>query len=164
MQLGNKGGCGAGLVWRDTSLGFINCHLAARPERIPQREADYRQIASKLNLYDTQCWRDELYTPHHTHLVMSPPRPPSCSGANTGLDFMHKYEHLFWFGDVNYRVDREFEEAVSMVEAENWKGLLERDQLRLEQAKRRIFVGFQEGDVDFAPTYRVTSLCVCVCV
>ena len=76
---------------------------------------------------------------------------------------MHKYEHLFWFGDVNYRVDREFEEAVSMVEAENWKGLLERDQLRLEQAKRRIFVGFQEGDVDFAPTYRVTSPC-CVCL
>ena len=68
MQLGNKGGCGAGLVWRDTSLGFINCHLAARPERIPQREADYRQIASKLNLYDTQCWRDH---PPHTDTTLT---------------------------------------------------------------------------------------------
>ena len=34
MQLGNKGGCGIGLRWRDTSFAFVCCHLAARPERV----------------------------------------------------------------------------------------------------------------------------------
>jgi len=75
MQLGNKGACAIGFRWRDTTFAFINCHFAARPERVAQREADYRQITAKLRL-----------TPDRS------------------LDVMHNFEHLFWFGDLNYRV------------------------------------------------------------
>lgn len=42
QQLGNKGGLGCSLTWRSTPLAFVNCHLAARPERIPERESDFR--------------------------------------------------------------------------------------------------------------------------
>jgi len=48
QQLGNKGGLGCSLKWRTTPLAFVNCHLAARPERIPERESDFRQIVRNM--------------------------------------------------------------------------------------------------------------------
>jgi hypothetical protein len=52
VQLGNKGAIGIALRWRDTALGFLNCHLPARPDlvRLAKRETDYKAIVRRLRL------------------------------------------------------------------------------------------------------------------
>lgn len=130
VQLGNKGGIGIGLKWRETSLAFVMCHLAARPDpvRLRKRESDYRTITRALKL-DTTL-------------------------SNTGLDFVHAHDHVWFFGDVNYRIDLPYDRCVTLYKQKNYSAIMAHDQLIREQGKRRVFVGFNEGKVDFAPTYR----------
>ena len=70
---GNKGGVGAALHFHRTSLCFINVHLAARPERVLDRNADTALILSDLAL------------------------------GQRGLDVSDQFDHSFFFGDLNYR-------------------------------------------------------------
>lgn len=129
-QLGNKGGLGVGLLWRDVPMAFVGCHLAARPERVQERHNDYRQIATSLRLHGS--------TENHQR----------------GLDLLHAHEHVWWFGDVNYRVDLPFEDAVKHAEAREYEELLTQDQLRRESAAGRVLTTFEEGKIAFPPTYR----------
>lgn len=36
----------------------------------------------------------------------------------------------------------------------DWKALLEKDQLQIEQREGHVFKGWNEGKIDFAPTYK----------
>lgn len=76
-QFGNKGGVAVSFLWCDVPLCFVNSHLAARPTRVKERESDYCQIADRLRI-----------GPSH----------------DPGLDLLHQHDHVFWFGDLNYRV------------------------------------------------------------
>jgi|AntRauMFilla1563_2_1112583.scaffolds.fasta_scaffold107104_1 hypothetical protein len=49
---------------------------------------------------------------------------------------------------------RSFEEVVAMIEARKYQQLLPLDQLSKERANGRVFRGFREGQVCFAPTYK----------
>jgi len=43
--LGNKGACGMSMTFLDsTSVAFLSSHLAARPERVKQRNANFRCV------------------------------------------------------------------------------------------------------------------------
>jgi hypothetical protein len=130
VQLGNKGGVGIGLRWRETTVAFVMCHLAARPDpvRLRKRESDYRTITRKLGL-DTAM-------------------------GGTGLDFVHAHDHVWFFGDVNYRIDLPYDRVVALYKQKQFGAIMAHDQLIREQAKKRVFVGFNEAKIDFAPTYR----------
>lgn len=52
-------------------------------------------------------------------------------------------------GDFNYRVDGDRQELQRKVEQNNFKHLLENDQLL-----RRNCLGFQEAEIQFGPTYK----------
>ena len=56
VQLGNKGGVAVGFKWHDVSLCFVNAHLAAKPHRVKERNADYSQI-SKLYALPWEWWK-----------------------------------------------------------------------------------------------------------
>lgn len=64
---------------------------------------------------------------------------------------------IFWFGDLNYRLCLEDSFARQLIKKQDWKALQEFDQLRREQKDARVFQGWQEGDIDFAPTYKYSS-------
>ena len=132
VQLGNKGGVGIAFRWRETSLAFVMCHLPARPDlvRLRKREADYRALVRRLKL-DT-----------------------SMLGAQAGMDWVHTHDHVFFFGDSNYRVELPFERTVSLVTSRQHGAIMAHDQMVKEMGKGRVFVGFYEGRVDFPPTYR----------
>jgi hypothetical protein len=132
VQLGNKGGVGIAFRWRETSLAFVMCHLPARPDlvRLRKREADYRALVRRLKL-DT-----------------------SMLGAQAGMDWVHTHDHVFFFGDANYRVELPFERTVSLVSSRQFGAIMAHDQMVKEMGKGRAFVGFYEGRVDFPPTYR----------
>ncbi|XP_069866482.1 synaptojanin-2 isoform X2 [Dipodomys merriami] len=66
--------------------------------------------------------------------------------------FSHDY--VFWCGDFNYRIDLTYEEVFYFVKRQDWKKLLEFDQLQLQKSSGKIFKDFHEGAINFAPTYK----------
>ncbi|KAI1718146.1 endonuclease/Exonuclease/phosphatase family domain-containing protein [Ditylenchus destructor] len=66
-RLGNKGGVGVSLKINDTSVCFINSHLAAGSNELPKRNQDFREIsqmrfANGLGIYDHEAaiWIGDL--------------------------------------------------------------------------------------------------------
>jgi len=82
-------------------------------------------------------------------------------------DILNQYHHVFWLGDLNYRLDygeqgdhkkpskEQFQEMVKLVEEKKFNHLLSFDQLSKEMKEKRVFVGFHESIPTFPPTFRV---------
>lgn len=66
----------------------------------------------------------------------------------------HQFDQCFWFGDLNYRVDKEWDDVLKLVQEKNWEELQKSDQLINEMSRYRVFAEFKEGLLNFAPTYR----------
>ncbi|KAG8583391.1 hypothetical protein GDO81_008392 [Engystomops pustulosus] len=66
--------------------------------------------------------------------------------------FSHDY--VFWCGDFNYRLDLTYEEVFYFIKRQDWKKLLEFDQLQLQKSTGKIFKDFYEGTIHFGPTYK----------
>ncbi|GJN09008.1 hypothetical protein PR202_ga26974 [Eleusine coracana subsp. coracana] len=64
---------------------------------------------------------------------------------------------IIWLGDLNYRIALSYRLVKALVEMRNWKALLEKDQLRIEQRGGRVFVGWNEGNIYFPPTYKYSN-------
>jgi len=128
--LGNKGGVGISLSYCGTSLCFVNCHLPARAERVLNRNEVVRGLMEGLNL---------------------------------GLkkhDLVHnKFHHLFWFGDLNYRINFLRPKILLLLEHQQYDALIRGDQLTKEMEGHRVLSNFQEGKITFPPTYRYDRGC-----
>lgn len=123
--MGNKGGAAVSFCIENTAVCFIVSHLAARAERLPQRRDNYLKIVRGLRF------------------------------GKKDLDIVNQHDHVFWFGDLNYRTTyKGFHETVKLVEQKNYATLVESDQLRQEMAKGAVFAGYAEGQINWAPTYR----------
>ncbi|CAL1535444.1 unnamed protein product, partial [Lymnaea stagnalis] len=64
------------------------------------------------------------------------------------------HDCVFWCGDFNYRIDLSNDEVKGLVACENWRALQELDQLNTQRAVNNCFQGFNEGQLNFAPTYK----------
>ena len=136
--LGNKGAAAIGVTLdHSTRLAFISSHLAARGTRIRKRQENYMEICNgmkKLRLFD----------------------------GKDSVEWMHTYDHVFWMGDLNYRIDlgqpgtpEEFDKVLSLVRNQNLAHLQKADTLIYQMTTQASFVGFQEGPINFLPTYRM---------
>ncbi|OQR74707.1 type II inositol 1 [Tropilaelaps mercedesae] len=125
-MLGNKGGVAIRLELHSTSMCFVNCHLAAHAEERDRRNQDFNDIRNKTAFNNF--------------------RPSKA---------IHEHDQIYWIGDMNYRLQDASRDMVeSMCGANNYAPLWERDQLRDQQRKGLIFVGFEEGQLNFRPTYK----------
>uniref|UniRef100_K4A0J8 Inositol polyphosphate-related phosphatase domain-containing protein n=1 Tax=Setaria italica TaxID=4555 RepID=K4A0J8_SETIT len=61
---------------------------------------------------------------------------------------------IFWFGDLNYRIDLLDAEVRHLVAMKRWDDLLKSDQLTKELISGSTFVGWKEGLINFPPTYK----------
>jgi endonuclease/exonuclease/phosphatase family metal-dependent hydrolase len=125
----------------DTSLCFINCHLAAGQNQTKDRNFD---IASILDSTVLPIEDDD-----HTRLN-------SYIGGGDGTMILD-HEICILSGDLNYRIDTMSRDAVvSTVKMGNLKKLLERDQLLASKRKRPGFRlrAFYEMPITFNPTYK----------
>eukprot|EP01138_Halocafeteria_seosinensis_P012793 gb/GECG01013069.1/.p1 GENE.gb/GECG01013069.1/~~gb/GECG01013069.1/.p1 ORF type:complete len:1900 (+),score=251.56 gb/GECG01013069.1/:1-5700(+) len=142
--LGNKGAVAVGFTYRDsTSFAFVSAHLAARHERLAERNQDYATIIQSLNIGARGY----------------PRKGQSCSVGYIPL--IHSYDHIFFMGDLNYRVDLgkpgtpgEFEKVKKWAESKHYGPLVKSDQLR-QQMRLGYFSGFSEPEIQFPPTYRL---------
>uniref|UniRef100_A0A8C4R8Z8 phosphatidylinositol-3,4,5-trisphosphate 5-phosphatase n=1 Tax=Eptatretus burgeri TaxID=7764 RepID=A0A8C4R8Z8_EPTBU len=125
--LGNKGAVGASFLFGGTSLGFVNSHLTSGNEKTSRRNQNYLDILRFLSLGDKRL---------------------------NSFDITSRFTHLFWFGDLNYRLDMDVQEIIAHVSKKEFEPLLKVDQLNLEREKNKVFLRFNEEEIAFPPTYR----------
>lgn len=126
--MGNKGGVGIRMDIHDTSLCFINSHLAAKQMRCKRRNEDYRDVDRKMRFKKT---------------------PTLCK--------IRDHEIIFWIGDLNYRINDTIEQVKRKIEGKEYKDLLQNDQLFLQMKLAAAFEGYIEEDIDFNPTYKYNN-------
>ncbi|XP_066454346.1 phosphatidylinositol 3,4,5-trisphosphate 5-phosphatase 1 isoform X2 [Eleutherodactylus coqui] len=128
--LGNKGAVGASFMFNGTSFGFINSHLTSGSEKKLRRKQNYFNILRFLVLGDKK---------------LSP------------FNISHRFTHIFWLGDLNYRVqlpNSEAENIVHKIKLQQYHELLAYDQLNMERKESQLFLHFSEEEITFPPTYR----------
>jgi synaptojanin len=64
------------------------------------------------------------------------------------------HDFLFFFGDLNYRIDSTRSKILKKIKLSDLEELLEWDQLNFQKKKNRIFVGFEEKKIEFPPSYK----------
>ncbi|XP_071692516.1 type I inositol polyphosphate 5-phosphatase 2-like isoform X2 [Rutidosis leptorrhynchoides] len=64
------------------------------------------------------------------------------------------HDQIFWFGDLNYRINKHDEDVRKLVGAKKWDELLYSDQLCKELRRGHVFEGWNEGIIKFPPTYK----------
>uniref|UniRef100_A0A2N9HYQ3 Inositol polyphosphate-related phosphatase domain-containing protein n=1 Tax=Fagus sylvatica TaxID=28930 RepID=A0A2N9HYQ3_FAGSY len=64
------------------------------------------------------------------------------------------HDQIFWFGDLNYRINMLDAEVRKLVALRRWAELLNNDQLSKELRSGHVFDGWKEGAIDFPPTYK----------
>ncbi|KAF0357476.1 DNase I-like protein [Gigaspora margarita] len=127
---GNKGGVGISLLFGNTSLCFINSHLAAHQSKVKQRNHDVKKISKELKLKGFKL--EDKALPNVTD----------------------RFDYTFWFGDMNYRIDLTREEVDKLINKKQLKTLLCYDQLRKELSNFCYFSNFNEHDITFNPTFK----------
>ncbi|XP_027865120.1 inositol polyphosphate phosphatase-like 1b [Xiphophorus couchianus] len=125
--LGNKGGVGVSFLFNGTSFGFVNCHLTSGSDKVLRRNQSFVDILRQLSLGDK-------------HL--------------SAFDISLRFTHLFWCGDLNYRLDLDVEDILKHVSKREFEELMFADQLTRERQKRKAFFNFKEEKIAFPPTYR----------
>ncbi|XP_057976676.1 type I inositol polyphosphate 5-phosphatase 2 [Malania oleifera] len=64
------------------------------------------------------------------------------------------HDQIFWFGDLNYRLNMLDKEVRKLVARKQWDELIDSDQLSKELRSGRVFDGWKEGVINFPPTYK----------
>ncbi|XP_020243935.1 type I inositol polyphosphate 5-phosphatase 2 isoform X1 [Asparagus officinalis] len=64
------------------------------------------------------------------------------------------HDRIFWFGDLNYRLNMSDAGVRKLVAMKQWDELMNYDQLNNEIRRGHIFDGWMEGLIDFPPTYK----------
>jgi hypothetical protein len=123
--MGNKGGAAVLFRFDNSSICFVCSHLAARFEKVAERLDDYHKIIESVHIGDTE------------------------------RDILNQFHHVIWFGDLNFRLETEFNETLQLIGNNEISTLLSSDQLLKEMGNGNIFVGFKEMPITFAPTYRM---------
>ncbi|KAI3829692.1 hypothetical protein L1987_03820 [Smallanthus sonchifolius] len=134
--LGNKGSISISMSLHQTSFCFICSHLTSGQKEGDElrRNSDVMEILRKTRFPRVQRTGDE-------------------DSPQTILE----HDRIIWLGDLNYRIALSYRAAKALVEMRNWRALLEKDQLRIEQRRGRAFIGWSEGKIYFPPTYKYSN-------
>ncbi|XP_031426891.1 phosphatidylinositol 4,5-bisphosphate 5-phosphatase A [Clupea harengus] len=122
---GNKGGVSARMTVFGHSVCFLNCHLPAHMENSEQRMDDFESILQQQQ-FESQV-------------------------AMGVLD----HDVVFWFGDLNFRIDElDMHVVKGAIDTNKLGTLWEKDQLNMAKDSETVLEGFQEGPLKFPPTYK----------
>ncbi|GAV62682.1 Exo_endo_phos domain-containing protein [Cephalotus follicularis] len=134
--LGNKGSISISMTLHKTTFCFVCTHLTSG-----EKEGD----EVKRNLDVSEILRRSRF--YHSFRDATLPIPPSS---------ILEHDKVIWLGDLNYRLasTSNCNDIHELLNKNDWQALLEKDQLRIEQKAGRVFKGWEEGRIYFAPTYK----------
>ncbi|KAF3334013.1 type I inositol 1,4,5-trisphosphate 5-phosphatase CVP2-like protein [Carex littledalei] len=133
--MGNKGSISVSMTLQKTTFCFVCTHLASGEKNGDEvrRNSDVVEILKK-----TKFLRSRRIS---RIAALSP-------------ETILEHDKIIWLGDLNYRLASNCTDTNDLLEKNDWKALLEKDQLRIEQRAGRIFAGWKEGAIYFPPTYK----------
>ncbi|CAL5214452.1 unnamed protein product [Lathyrus oleraceus] len=134
--LGNKGCISMSMSLHQTSFCFVCSHLASGEKEGDEvrRNSDVAEILKGIQF------------------------PRICKNpCRRAPEKIVDHDRIIWLGDLNYRVALSYEETRVLLEDNDWDTLLEKDQLNIEKEAGRVFSGFKEGRIVFAPTYKYSQ-------
>ncbi|RKP11776.1 Endonuclease/exonuclease/phosphatase, partial [Piptocephalis cylindrospora] len=138
---GNKGALVVRFLVRDTSVCWVNCHLAAGQSQTPQRNTDAANILRLSRLP-----APPLTTVGSRHLWVDGGDGTRITDHAVGL----------WSGDLNYRISMDRTHVERAIQARDWSVLWAADQLRQQREANPLHAlrSWTEPPLDFAPTYK----------
>ncbi|KAH9958573.1 hypothetical protein BC827DRAFT_1218921 [Russula dissimulans] len=136
-RVGNKGAVGISLKIADTTMLFVNAHLAAHEARLPHRLANLAKIKNELAVDD--------------FLKSDDPRM-------VAEDITDRFDFTFLFGDLNFRLDLSRLHADWLISRREYAQALAFDQLYNIMRNGQAFVGFREAPINFPPTFKYDVL------
>ena len=124
LNMKNKGAVAIRFNLYETSLCFVSCHLAHGKTSYERRNQDFHEICYKMS------FKQKLLIEDH--------------------------ERIFWFGDLNYRVHTILTQEIlkALLDADRGGELFASDQLNEQKREGKAFVGYNEGEITFDPTYK----------
>lgn len=130
LTVGNKGSVGISLKIYQTRIVFVCSHFAAHTEQLQKRNSDFRSTRQYLKFQD----------------------PDQESSSSIDLD---QHDIIFWFGDLNYRIDQvSLSETLKLINMSWFDELIKYDQLTNERNRYSVFESYNEGEIKFKPTYK----------
>lgn len=138
---GNKGGIAVRLMVDDSSICFVNSHLAAGQNHTSNRNKDIEAILETPFLHDSDN------TKYIGKGIFS-------NGGNGVMVLDHEF--CFFAGDLNYRINLHRPTALQMIQEKDYPRLLDADQLLMQLKKdpSHRLRAFQEAKINFPPTYK----------
>ncbi|CAL0331736.1 unnamed protein product [Lupinus luteus] len=126
--MGNKGSVSISLSLFQSRLCFVCSHLSSGQKDGQRRNSDVHEILRRT------CFSS----------VFDPDQPQTISS----------HDQIFWFGDLNYRINMLDVEVRKLVALKKWDALMKSDQLCKEMRPGHVFDGWKEGFINFPPTYK----------
>lgn len=158
--LGNKGGVAVSFFVHETGFCFICAHLAARTlnfresvlptsscsdmERIADRNRDFAKIMRGVS---------RQFVGQQEAGIAAVVPLQDCE-ADFAWNLTSSYRHVFFFGDLNYRIEADRDWVLAKMALEDYESLQSADQLKRSAKEGAALVAFTEGKLGFAPTYR----------
>lgn len=142
---GNKGGVGVSMQINEASICFVNSHLAAHTSEINRRKEDHDEIVSRMHFGNAR----RSINDHEYVILHWPISKPILFSVHF---YLPHYSHIFWIGDLNYRLTDSLSRDIFNVE--DFANILKYDQLVMEMQSKRVFCGYTEGEITFRPTYK----------
>ena len=110
----------------------VNIHNLAGHSKVKQRNEDFKRILSDLQIFN----KTEIFG----------------NSENAPID---NFDIIFMMGDMNYRIDSDYEYIIDCINNNKICELTPYDQLLLEiEEGYTELVRFSEGTIEFPPTYK----------
>ena len=176
---GNKGSCCINFDYENTSFSVACSHLAAGESKNKQRikEIDYIMNLKLNTFYNPQIYDDKkekgetcnqsleeiMPTDEENNLRKSTTfANANAFHRNVSCDLNFNDSTLFkdsdiwiFFGDLNFRIDMEYEEFSQYLKSNKWNKLLDYDQfIKFRLASLDLMETIQEDEIKFPPTYK----------
>ncbi|KAI9355376.1 Endonuclease/exonuclease/phosphatase [Zopfochytrium polystomum] len=151
--LRNKGAVAIGFELFSASLVFVNSHLPAHQDQTDERNAGFHAICADLFLFplsDKALRRKNAKAITVAEGFTTDPLPPKRRKKK-----IEQYKFIFWFGDLNYRVNGTRGMIDRLISQERLEIMIHNDQLQQEMKKGTVFSGFVEAPITFMPTYKL---------
>lgn len=128
--MGNKGSVSVSMSLYQSRLCFVCSHLTSgqKDGAEHKRNADVNEIIRRTRFSS----------------VFDSGQPQTISS----------HDQVFWFGDLNYRMNASDSDIRRLVAQKKWEELSNYDQLIRELRMGHVFDGWKEGILDFPPTYK----------
>jgi hypothetical protein len=179
---GNKGGIAIKFKLRGTSIAFVSTHLVCAPAcslLLSSAHCNFYLLSNPIFLPKSQAAHEgrkkcdrrnddvhEILSGRTRHLG-----PERRAQSDPRLD-VTQFDHCFWFGDMNYRLDAElmppkenksdpmswderWDHVLQLIKGQKWTTLLQYDELLEEIKSGRVLHGFQMVVPSFRPTFKV---------